>query len=140
MIYVDYSSWCVNEERSDEPYGEWSEEWEFSVNAVFAQGDHSCEMIDVPFNYNVGDTVHVLYMRHSSGDSFGHASGKGEVLWVFRERILAEKARQAILDNPDSFRIKCYDESLNEMYICNPASDYFSHIEDVYIESFIVGP
>ncbi len=140
MIYVDYSGWCLNDERSDEPYGEWSEEWDFSVNAVFAQGYHSCERIDVPFNYDIGDTVHVLYMRYSDGDSFGNASGKGEVLWVFREGILAEKARQAILDNPHSSRIKCYDESLNEMYICNPASDYFSHIEDVYIESFIVEP
>lgn len=140
MIYVNTYETQLNYEHDGQEWGSWSAEHDFEVIGVHKSNVSGSDAINVCFNYEVGDTVYVLYMRYGDGDSFGHASGKGEVLWVFREKILAEKALERIEGNPESYNITVYDECLNEFTIHNPASDYFSSIEGLFIEEFVVEP
>lgn len=140
MIYVNTCEYQISYEHDGQEWGSWSAEHEFSVSGVHKGKIDGGEAINVCFNYDVGDTVYVLYMRYGSGDSFGHASGNGEVLWVFREKILAEKALERVENASCSHSVTVYDEALNEFRINNPASDYFSNCEGVYIEEFVVEP
>lgn len=93
-VFVHYDSRCIHSERAEEQFGSWSEENQFTLEDVSTKrSNRYCnDQFDVEFDAKPGDTVHVLYMIYGSGDSFGNSSGHGEILWVFKDRLLAEEA------------------------------------------------
>jgi hypothetical protein len=93
-IYVHYRSICTHSEREEKEFGSWSEDIDFSIAGVSTRESrqYSNEQFDVDFDAVPGDTVFVLYMTYSTGDSFGSSSGNGEIIWVFSDRLVAQEA------------------------------------------------
>lgn len=141
-IYVEYISYCDHNESEDAEYGSWSRQSTFSVGeASLTEPNNyrSYESFDLCCNVEEGDEVYALVLIYGTGDSFGSASGEGEILWVFREKVLAERAEAWLNENPEKYSIEFWQEDLTKVQLSNPASGYFEHIESTRIESLIVG-
>jgi hypothetical protein len=99
-LYVQYDSHCDTRSEGDDAdeYGNqrsWSEDWSFNIDHVSTTPPtSSCtfETFEIDADVKCGDIVYLLVLRWSDGDSYGRAHGKGEVLWVFKDRLLAQEA------------------------------------------------
>lgn len=153
QLYVEYESFCVDFEEAEEQYGSWSESWQFSLGNVYAsaRSARDVEVFSPKFEFQPGDQVHVLWMTFGDGDSFGHASGKGEVVWVFKDENLAKEAllrvRHACRFGPGvprgngplyNFSFRVEDGSFVQM--SNPAGGYFNNCEQIELTTKIVNP
>lgn len=141
-LFVNYCTFCESSEQSSEEYGSWSQDWDFYVEGVSLTEKHNSrypEEFTVDWTPVEGQEVYVLYVRYGDGDSFGFAEGKGEVVWVFRDRTVAEAAKKA-LETADSnaYSIEIAVESGEKIKMNNRAFDYFTSVNGYYIESFIV--
>lgn len=140
QIYVAYTEEVTDSYQSPEEYGDWSSHNHFSVNRVFLNKPaHAMytEEFSTGFNVNVGDELHVLYIRYGTGDSFGHASGYGEVQWVFKDINVATEAAK-IWETPDAWLVKFKIEDGSIIELSNPSYGYFEKLESVDIETMIV--
>lgn len=140
-VYVTHTQHIDHEMREDVEWGSWSRDSTFTVGAASLTEPSSWgwDMFDLCCNVEEGDTVYALVLIYGTGDSFGQASGEGEVLWVFREKVLAERAEAWLNENPEKYSIEFWQEDLTKVQLSNPASGYFEHIEYTRIESLIVG-
>lgn len=152
QLHVQYESFCEDAQEAQEEYGPWSESWTFSLGAVYAtKGSFEVETFSPKFNFEIGDKVQVLWMTYGDGDSFGSASGKGEVLWVFKDEYLAKEALLRVRhacrfgrgvprsEGPLSvlsFRVE--DGSYAQM--SNPAGGYFNICEQIELTEKIIQP
>lgn len=143
-IYVEYNE---TGDSGSETHGEsrWDYTW-WSSNYFELKGvtldlktPYNVETFDVCFDAVDGDTVHVLYMIYSTGDTFGSSTGNGEVLWVFKDFEKAENAAKSLRENQNKYSIDILDEENNFVRLNNPGSGYFEHIERITIESFRIG-
>lgn len=131
-IYISYTSWCADAMDASEEFGDWSEEWHFSVNgaSLSPSSDESFLVNSV----KPGDTIYVLYLVYSDGDSFGTASGKGLVLWAFANKLVADAAlaqcQHAINKENQSFEF--LTDGGKKVSLGNPTTDYFTD-GDVHI-------
>jgi hypothetical protein len=93
-LFVQYDAHWIDGQPAVKKYGSWSAEYHFSIEAVSTAGVDSIqhESFTVAFDAIPGDTIYVLYMVYNSGDSFGTSTGNGEVLWVFKDYLLANEA------------------------------------------------
>lgn len=144
-LFVQYKSVCVEEYHSGEQYGDWSAEYDFTVKGVstaslksgkYRQTDYLEEEFEVDFDATPGETIWVLSMVYSSGDSFGSSSGNGEVLWVFKSRELAEHVASQVNDNSEQFQIAIKTDGGADIVLSNPAAGYFENISAMYVEPF----
>ena len=151
-LYVGYTEVCTRHKKPIEEYGFWHKDYEFDVVNVSVTDPRklpgSCEVsvetIEIPSAVNVGDTVYVLYMTYSDGDSFGTAEGQGEVLYVFKNKQIAEEAHTKWVNACDVG----LDEVLNSvcfhkddrstLALSNPASGYFSNVGHIDLIELIV--
>lgn len=147
ILYVEYRERCVNSHRSDEPYGDWREDWDFNVVKVSTTHPDSYyytyEKFDLgdDVDIKIGDVVYVLSMTYNTGDSFGRASGRGEVIWVFKNQEVAEQAYKIWRDkaeNSDDYMIEIFTDSGQSLKLSNPASGYFEDCGYVDLKSFNV--
>jgi len=142
-LFVNYCSFCESSEYSSEEYGSWSEYWDFCVEDVSLTKNNRRQSYPEKFTVDwtpvEGQEVYVLYVRYGDGDSFGFAEGKGEVVWVFRDRTVAEAAKNA-LETADSnaYSVEIAVESGKKIKMNNRAYDYFTSVNGYYIESFTV--
>lgn len=140
-LYVNSRMFCTFSESDGEEFGNWSESWDFYVESVrltTAPGTYPDEFA-VDWTPEVGQKVYVLSIRYSDGDSFGNASGKGEVVWVFRDKSVAEAAKQSAEkagDNDQSYNI--VSDSGKVVKIQNLGWDYFTNVYDYSIEEFTI--
>jgi len=143
-LYVSVSEVCTYSEREPEDYGSWEERYDFSVVAVHRskpetlRGWWDGEAFEVPFEVAAGDTVYVLSMSYNTGDSFGRASGCGEVLWVFKDEQLAHEACRIWEESENNHSVKFKVESGDTVTLNNPGAGYFETINCVNVESFQV--
>jgi hypothetical protein len=143
-LYVSVSEVCTYSEREPEEYGSWEEQWDFSVVAVHREKPETLrgwwdgEVFDVPFEVAAGDTVYVLSMVYNTGDSFGRAEGKGEVLWVFKDEALALAAESVWEKSKEQHSVEFVIDDGKKIKISNPGSGYFETITYVNVESFQV--
>lgn len=145
-IFVQYSQVCTHSEREPEEYGAWSADYDFKVTGVSTDSVNSGkysrysteEEFEVDFDATSGETIWVLSMIYTSGDSFGGSSGNGEVIWVFKTKEAADKAAQAIEDNADEWEINFKLESGKSVKLSNPAAGYFENISALYVEPFVL--
>lgn len=141
-VYVYTNTTNTNSEYSDEPYGDWTADYDFEVTSVtLEKPQHVCdyETFNTSFNVEEGDSIYVLSMIYSSGDSFGSSSGNGEVIWVFKDVEFAKAAAQALRKHENDFSVKFKDESGQEITMHNPGAGYFEHISSIDVERFTVG-
>jgi len=153
QLYVQYDSFCIDSEEAEEQYGSWWESWQFTVGKVYAsdKGLSQMEVFAPKFEFEVNDKVYVLWMTFGDGDSFGSASGKGEVLWVFKNEQIAKEAQLRVMhacrfgrgvprgDGPlNQLSFRADDGSFVQM--SNPAGGYFNSCEQIELSEKIVNP
>ena len=142
-LFVQYNERCICSHRASGRYGDWSEEYDFDVKSVSATSRNNFyaeETINVGIDVAAGDVVFVLYMTYSTGDSFGRATGKGEVLWAFKDAAIAMKAKAAWEQKGKDYSIEFEVDGGNTITLSNPASGYFENLGAVDIATFLVNP
>lgn len=146
QIFVQFNETCIHSERSEEEYGGWSEDWDFSVDGVSlsSRDRYNEEFFDIDVDLKEGDTVSVLYMIYGTGDTFGYATGRGEVLWVFKDPNVAQEAlvkweTENNKRDPD-FSVKFKDDSGREVMLINPGAGYFENVSSIDLKTFTVNP
>jgi len=82
------------------------------------------EVHSVDFDVNVGDTVHVVYVRYGTGDTFGRVNGAWTILGVYNTYEEASDLEKSIYN-------KTYDG-----YKC--WEGYFECFESCAVESMLV--
>lgn len=128
-VYVHSRCDCVDSEYSQEEYGSWSEQWEFTLDKASLSDYSGCDD-DFPVNpVTPGDDIWVLYLSYSVSDSFGHADGKGLIIWAFADAAVAKQAladcERAIEKENQSFEFS--SDAGKKITIGNPTSDYFTN-------------
>lgn len=141
LVYVQHSCLCVHDEHDGEQYGSWSRDNDFTVEGVMLDTKlrWGYDAIQIAPAVVPGDEVWVLWVTYSTGDSFGSDRGQGEIIWVFTDKDVADKALKKLDANQKSSVFSFEDEDGEVLHITNPANDHFSHIESVNVQSFIVG-
>ena len=145
-LYVQYDEQCTHSHRSPEQYGDWSESWDFLVTGVSltSRSPWCEEKLGCLVEVKAGDPVFVLYMTYDTGDSFGRATGKGEVIWVFKDPALAMKAK-ALWDKENNKRDPSYSiefevDGGQTVTQSNPAFGYFENVGYIDVQTFLVNP
>lgn len=149
-IYVHYESYCEDSDREGGEQGRWEEHWFFDIYDVstIPSNKHDNEQFDLDAEFKRGDIAHVLYATWDSGDSYGHSRGHGEVLWVFKDRLLAEEAlkrwqyacdvhgdwRHGNKQQFASFRVD--GGEIRKMG--NPVFGYFEHLNTLALKTMVV--
>ena len=82
-LYVIYEDIMVSSEYSNEPYGDWREQHQFRPLNFSTENPKRGDYIEFSPIFESEDIVYVVYGIYSTGDSFGFAEGKGEILEVF---------------------------------------------------------
>jgi hypothetical protein len=135
-VYVTTEESCYDSYLSSEPYGDWYEHWDCRVNEVYIQKEaghyyaDSFKLGDV--DLKSGSPVFVLVMHYDTGDSFGRATGKMEVLWVFDNYQDASDARKAVEANQEEFSVK-FETARGEIKMSNPGAGYFESVNNIDI-------
>lgn len=145
-LYVQYQENCTHSEREPEQYGSWRESYDFSVTGVSLSSRERWneEKLGCLVDVKAGEPVFVLYMTYSTGDTFGHADGKGEVIWVFKDAALAMKAKDIWNKENDKrdpeFSIEFEADGGVMVKQSNPAAGYFENVGHISVETFLVNP
>lgn len=140
-LYIDYTYKMVENYHSGEQYGDWYEKWDFEINSVFVRQPKSVnrvETLDVDYEVSVGERVYVLYMRYSSGDSFGRSSGNAEIIWVFKSKEVAEATKVLWENIGDEWGVETVTDSGKSLKLSNPAAGYFENVSSINLETYIV--
>lgn len=139
-IRVKSSEYCIHSEREEEQYGSWSEDYDFSIDKVSVVKEDYKSSYDEDV-YAISDdatTAYVIVMRYSTGDSFGHADGKGEVIHAFGDRFVAETALERIEKQKDEWTFTFKDDFGREISYSNCGAGYFESIWSIDIETFAI--
>lgn len=145
-LFVQYDERCTHSEREPVEYGSWREEYDFRVKSVSLTSRDSWneEKFGVRFEVTAGEPVFVLYMTYDTGDSFGRAYGKGEVIWVFKDANVATEAMKRWKDENDKrdpdFSVDFLDEAGEWVKMSNPAAGYFENMGYLELSTFLVNP
>lgn len=143
-VYVETQEYCYNSYHSGEQYGDWSEELGYEVVGVKLSQEGYEDCFDLGESVQVGEEVHVVYIIYEDGDSFGRRTGRGELVWVFKDRELAKKAVSKIYEENGkenyAYSIEIELGKNRTMKWSNPAAGYFESLTDVDIKSFLVKP
>lgn len=142
-LFLKTDTHCHYSEYSPEPYGAWSEELSFEVEGVFTE--KCSDFWEGEFyelhGASAGDSVYVLYLTYSTGDSFGYRSGNGEIVGVYKDIKVAKQAHKIYMENEDEYSIKLPFETYEGVKfqeISNPAAGYFESLESLEITGFTI--
>lgn len=140
-ICVTYDEFCTHNEREGVEYGSWSEHYDSSVTGAYRIGDDEkapwdSETFVVPDD---ATEVFVVYMIYSTGDSFGNADGKIDIMHCTSNEEAADALAKQVVENNESFSIKFTDDFGREISIDNRGAGYFEHIDHIGVERFTVG-
>lgn len=145
-LYVQYREICTESYHSGEQYGDWRQSYDFGVEGVSltSRGRYDEEKLGCLVDVKAGDVVYVLYMTYDTGDTFGRATGKGEVIWVFKDVQLAMKAKQRWIEENDKndpeFSIEFEVDGGETLTQSNPAAGYFENVGYISVDTFLVNP
>ena len=145
-LYIQYDERCTHSEREPVEYGSWREEYDFRVTGVSLTSRERWgeEKFEIGCDVKAGDPVFVLYMTYSTGDSFGRAEGRGEVLWAFKDAKTATEAMKRWKEENDKrdpeFSVKFEDDVGRVIQLSNPAAGYFENMGYLELVTFLVNP
>lgn len=122
-----------------EDFGSWWETNDRTYHyAYISDREYGSHPIDFPVN--VGDTVYLLYVTYSAGDSFGNSTGNVEEVWVFNDADSAEKARLIIEKDYETNK-----DNFNNLYIglsrpiyTGTWKGYFESLESVTVVPLVI--
>lgn len=135
-LYVDTTTHETFSFHEKCPHGSWEQRYDYSVDNINLSG---CgEEITIHGDHVAGDILYVLSMIYKRGDSFGSATGEGEVLWVFDEYWKAEDAILDIQEQEGCNTLDFIDYLGNKIKLSNPVSCYFSHCEKYVIDELLL--
>lgn len=144
---VDIERDCYESYHSGEEFGEWRESYNNEFKGITM--DDSIEYPDVSssLKFKTGDTVYVVWVEYSYGDSFGGANCAGtETVAVFKDAESAYVLKRAIetqntskgdwdnryqldVTTPDGQKFKFSTISWH---------DYFGGLDEVHVEEAII--
>lgn len=145
-LFVQYDEHCTHSHREPEEYGNWREEYDFRVKGVSltSRDRWGEEKLGCLVDVKAGDPVFVLYMTYDTGDTFGRASGKGEIIWAFKDSALAMKAKAQWEEENNKrdpeFSIEFEVDGGEKVRQSNPAAGYFENVGYIEVDTFIVNP
>ena len=140
-IRVDYEENCVHSYSEGKQFGDWEERHESRVTEAYQIADDA----DVPYrseSFVVPDGsayVYVVYMIYDTGDSFGRAYGKIDILHATISEAEADKLAKQVTADSDSYTIKFKDDFGRDISINNAGAGYFESIQYVGVERFAIG-
>ena len=140
-LHVEHYGYCEDSYHDGEKYGSWSESNSHSIKGVCLEvfgSAYNYETFGVDYEVERGDVVFVVTMVYSTGDSFGHATGKHEVMWVFKDPKLAHENAKTFKESGDDYTVNIKTESGKTVQLGNPAFSYFDSIENVEVTSHVV--
>lgn len=139
-ISVKACEYCTHSEHDGEQYGSWSEDYDFYVDSVNVVKDdyNSAYDEDVFVISDDATNAYVIVMRYSTGDSFGQADGKGEVIHAFGNREVAQAALDVIEKQKDEWTFTFKDDFDREISYSNCGAGYFESIWSIEIETFAI--
>lgn len=138
-ICVTYSEICTHSER--EPVGFWREDYDSAVTGAYQIGEEDRG----PYNSDIfilpDDTTHayVVYMIYSTGDSFGRAHGRIDIIHCTSSEDSADRLAKQITDSKNEYSIKFKDDFGCDISLYNPGAGYFESIDYVGVEAFAIG-
>ena len=146
-LYVNYHERLVEDYWDGKECGTWRKQWEYSVETVGLSNlsewegiGYDVEEFETDFDVEAGDTVYVLWMTYRTGDTFGHETGRGEVLWVFKNQAAAVEAKAIWEENCRNAYIKFLSDTGEEVQVSSPASGYFEDLGYIELSEFQVDP
>lgn len=145
-LFVQYNEHCTHSEREDVDYGSWSESYDFRVTGVSltSRERYGEEKLGCLVDVKAGEPVFVLYMTYDTGDTFGRATGRGEIIWVFKDAGLAMAAKakwEAENEKRDpEFSIEFEADGGIDVRQGNPAAGYFENMGFIEVATFLVNP
>lgn len=148
-LLVHYTQEVISEQHAKEQYGDWHAEYDFDVVGVSLKSEDKWgrgEQFTLEADIAYADIVHVLWITHSTGDSFGHSTGSGEVLWVFKDPTLAwaaytkwNEAKDGNRDSGDKYYSVSFEvDGGRTITLNNPGWGYFESLESVKLKQFLV--
>lgn len=139
-IYVKTNERITHSEREDRKHGNWKVEKQSEVLDVvldrYLNAHSGVEMFEC--DAQVGDTVYVVSVTYTTGDSFGNSKGNLAVAGVYNNTKDAIAVRTKIEEQPrkSGLNVTLSDGTVQKIY--GPWMGYFERVEVVDIESFIV--
>lgn len=139
-ICVEYAEVCTYSEREPVQYGSWEECYDSNITEVYTidadeHGPYCSEVFTVPDD---ATEVYVVYMIYDTGDSFGRAYGKIDLIHCTASEEAADALAKKITENSEEFLIEYVDDFGREISIHNNGAGYFQHIRYVGVEKFAV--
>jgi len=140
-IRVDYEEDCTHSYFEDVAYGDWEEKYSSSVTDAYRIADdayvpYCSESFVVPDD---AEYVYVVYMIYDTGDSFGRAYGKIDILHATISETQADKLAKYVTEHSEEYTIKFKDDFGRDISIDNRGSGYFEDIQYVGVERFAIG-
>ena len=147
-LYVNYHERLTEDYWDGEEYGDWRKEWEYEVRSVGLSNiadwggvGYAVEEFETDFVVDAGDTVYVLWMTYRTGDTFGYEEGRGEVLWLFKNRAAAEGAREIWEANAcNAYSVEFFSDTGRLVKVSSPAAGYFEDMGRLELSEFVVAP
>jgi hypothetical protein len=136
--------------HSGEQWGEWVEDWFFTVDNASIDdktNEYGWDSFPVYSEAEIKDgaVVYVLWIQYSTSNSFGQSKGNGEVLAVFTDKEFAKRAydkwdkETSSRCNGDNYSISTELAPDYFVLISNPANGYFENKEDLKLTALFVG-
>lgn len=139
-LYVKTEEICEHSEYSSEEYGDWFEDYSFTIEGVYSTPKKNAE--EFVLDVQKGDTVYALVLIYSTGDSFGSANGKGELIWLFSEKEYAERVyyeyMNCIQDQSVYLMLEVDKKKFKRTKIGNIVYGYFDNLTSLDIQEFKV--
>lgn len=138
-VFITTTDRCISSHHSSEQFGDWHEDYNSSVDNVFKEKPVYNSGEEFPVDAEVGDAVFIVYMTYSTGDTFGRSSGRGEVLWAFKDiekaKALCKTANAANNTNDldNEYSLEFLDDDDEKRSLSNPAYGYFEDMSDCEI-------
>ena len=140
-IRVDYEEGCTHSYFEGVQFGDWEEQYSSRVVDAYRIADDA----DVPYrseSFAIPDDaayVYVVYMIYDTGDSFGRAYGKIDILHATISEAEADKLAKYVTEHSEEYTIKFKDDFGRDISIDNRGSGYFENIQYVGVERFAIG-
>jgi hypothetical protein len=148
-LYFEIDEVCLRNEREEEQYGRWEKDKACSLKKVARNKDFlskwnftAYKVPDIVYN---ADSVYVVSVVYSSGDSFGSSSGNFQVAFVTEDPKEALRAKEAIEEDhrikktyTKEKEYKVWSDFRNsEKLVCGKYfswDGYFENIEEIRID------
>ena len=140
-IYVKTNLVCTHEESEDKEFGHWNQDYDFNIEGVYTEKKESY-LEEFDLQVQKGSKVYGLVLRYSDGDSFGSATGKGELVWLFSEYEFAERVyheyMNSIKDDSIYLMLEVDDKQFKRTKMGNIVNGYFEALEGLEIQEYTV--